>query len=476
MSRCDPLIVKINEKLTAPINHSTCSIFKVPSRLRHVNEKAFEPEILSIGPYHRGKDSLKMMEEHKERYLEKLLKRRGESSVERYVEAMIVLVIVISGTTPPPNKVATTTKQVTASLVPLMVACFKGVLSPTLHHRSPDSAQQIGVEEEARKFYDQSEVSLGQDEFVEMLLLDGCFIVELIRKCNNTRGVSGEADPVFEVPWILPCIETDTMLLENQLPFFVLLKLFTMTSGQSEKDFFGMALNFCQQIFRGLGNHIIHENECKHLLVMLYHAGYQPPDSTESPNGNDWNFIRNAKELQEAGIKLKKREGSWRLFDVVFSENGTIEIPCLKVDDRTESLFRNLVAYEQCSQRQHPYVTDYITLMDCLINTQEDVQILRHSGIIENGLGDDETVCSLFNKLGINVTFSHRRLFYFCYNKVFDGVKEHCNRKRNVWMAKLKRDYFNSPWALLSFLAAVALLLFTLVQTVLTVMSYFQKD
>nr|TKS08740.1 hypothetical protein D5086_0000100390 [Populus alba] len=265
MSRCDPLIVKINEKLTAPINHSTCSIFKVPSRLRHVNEKAFEPEILSIGPYHRGKDSLKMMEEHKERYLEKLLKRRGESS--------------------------------------------------------------IGVEEEARKFYDQSEVSLGQDEFVEMLLLDGCFIVELIRKCNNTRGVSGEADPVFEVPWILPCIETDTMLLENQLPFFVLLKLFTMTSGQSEKDFFGMALNFCQQIFRGLGNHIIHENECKHLLVMLYHAGYQPPDSTESPNGNDWNFIRNAKELQEAGIKLKKREGSWRLFDVVFSENGTIEIP-----------------------------------------------------------------------------------------------------------------------------------------------------
>jgi hypothetical protein len=112
--------------------------------------------------------------------------------------------------------------------------------------------------------------------------------------------------------------------------------------------------------------------------------------------------------------------------------------------------------------------------MDCLINSQEDVQILRHSGIIENGLGDDGMVCSLFNTLGINVILSHRRYFY--YNKVFDGVKEHCNRKRNVWLAKLKHDYFNSPWALLSFLAAVALLLFTLVQTVFTVMSYFQKD
>jgi hypothetical protein len=47
------------------------------------------------------------------------------------------------------------------------------------------------------------------------------------------------------------------------------------------------------------------------------------------------------------------------------------------------------------------YVIDYLTLMDCLISTQEDVQILRHSGIIENRLGDDGMVCSLFHKLGI---------------------------------------------------------------------------
>lgn len=432
MSRCKPLYVQIDEKLgDFPCNSSTCSIFKVPSHLRHVNERAFEPQILSIGPYHRGKDKLKMMEEHKKRYLQKLLQRRGESSVERYVTAM------------------------------------------------------IGLEGRARQFYDQSEVSLGQDEFVEMLLLDGCFIVELIRKYNNIPGVRDDDDPVFKGPSILPCIKTDTMLLENQLPFFVLWELFAKTSGQSETDFSGMALNFCRRIFPGLGNHGVPENVCKHLLDMLYHAGYQPPDSTESPNDNDWHLIRNAKELQEAGIKFKKREGSSRLFDVVFLKNGTIEIPCLKIDDTTESLFRNVVAYEQCSQRQHLYVTDYITLMDCLITTQEDVQILRHSGIIVNGLGDDGMVCSLFNNLCKNVILSDP--LDFSYHKVFDGVTKHCNRKRNVWMAKLrrkrnvwmatlKRDYFNSPWALLSFLAAVALLLFTLVQTVFTVMSYFQKD
>ncbi|KAG6781502.1 hypothetical protein POTOM_014412 [Populus tomentosa] len=257
-----------------------------------------------------------------------------------------------------------------------------------------------------------------------------------------------------------------------------------MTSEQNEKDLFGMALSFCLQIFPGIGNHTIdRQNRYKHLLDMLYYN--QLPDSSGSPNDNDRNFIRNAKELQEAGIKFKKRKGSWRLFDVDFPENDTIEIPCLKIDDRTESLFRNLVAYEQCYGCIPQYVTDYTILMDCLINTQEDVQILRHSGIIENGLGDDGMVCSLFNNLCKNVILSDP--LDFCYHKVFDGVTTHCNRRRNVrkkirrrkcnvWMATLKRDYFNSPWALLSFLAAVALLLFTLVQTVFTVMSYFQKD
>lgn len=246
-----------------------------------------------------------------------------------------------------------------------------------------------------------------------------------------------------------------------------------MTSEVQNEDFFGTALSFCQRIFPGSGNHRIPENEYKHLLDILYHIGYQTPDSRASPKDNDWYFIRNAKELQESGIKFKKREGSRRLFDVVFLENGTIEIPCLKIYDTTESLFRNLVAYEQCSRCKHLYVTDYITLMDCLISTQEDVQILRHSGIIENGLGDDGMVCSLFNNLGINVILSHRRYFY--YDQVFNSVKEHCNRKRNVWLAKLRHNYFNSPWALISFLAAAALLLFTLVQTVYTVKSS-QKD
>ncbi|KAK4402851.1 hypothetical protein Sango_1025800 [Sesamum angolense] len=41
------------------------SIYRVHKDLRDVNNRAYEPEIIAIGPYHRDKDNIRMMEEHK---------------------------------------------------------------------------------------------------------------------------------------------------------------------------------------------------------------------------------------------------------------------------------------------------------------------------------------------------------------------------------------------------------------------------
>ncbi|KAJ6393047.1 hypothetical protein OIU77_022514 [Salix suchowensis] len=130
MNLPDPLADQIQISLqNLSTNQSTCSIFKVPRVLRSVNDRAYEPEILSIGPYHRGKDELKMMEEHKMHYLQMFLQRRPENSLTSYVAAM------------------------------------------------------RGLEGAARQYYHHP-VSLDNDAFVEMLLLDGCFIVELIYKTS----------------------------------------------------------------------------------------------------------------------------------------------------------------------------------------------------------------------------------------------------------------------------------------------------
>ncbi|KAL7177202.1 hypothetical protein ACSBR2_030522 [Camellia fascicularis] len=67
---------------------SECCIFRIHEELRGVNEKAYDPDIVAIGPYHRGKDRLQMMEEHKLRYLQLLLERKNEADPERYVFAI----------------------------------------------------------------------------------------------------------------------------------------------------------------------------------------------------------------------------------------------------------------------------------------------------------------------------------------------------------------------------------------------------
>ncbi|XP_040996201.1 uncharacterized protein LOC121242367 [Juglans microcarpa x Juglans regia] len=174
--------------------------------------------------------------------------------------------------------------------------------------------------------------------------------------------------------------------------------------------------------------------------------------------------IHGATELAEAGIKFKKAKKS-NLFSIKFN-NGLMEISPLSIEDHTETYLRNLIADEQYC---HPpcnvnYVTNYVCFMDDLINTPKDVKLLRHRGIIHNNLGDDEIISTMVNKLGHYVSFSTN-----IYARTIMDVNMHCRRRRNVWMAKLRRDYFNSPWASVSFLVAFLLLALTITQTIFSI-------
>jgi hypothetical protein len=47
----------VKNELEIPYAFSgTCCIYKVPERLRELNEKAYTPRVVSIGPIHHGKD------------------------------------------------------------------------------------------------------------------------------------------------------------------------------------------------------------------------------------------------------------------------------------------------------------------------------------------------------------------------------------------------------------------------------------
>nr|XP_027116705.1 putative UPF0481 protein At3g02645 isoform X2 [Coffea arabica] len=341
--RSHQIAIRIDQKLSDLLDTSEKpSIFKIHGQLRSENEEAYEPEVVSIGPYHHGKPKLKEMEKHKLRYFKEILRRRGESA-EKYIIAL------------------------------------------------------ADLQDQARRCYAE-EINLSNDDFVEMLCLDGCFVIEFLRKCRHP-GSHWQNDPLFQMLWLRTATVNDLILFENQLPFFVLQKLFDMTKSP-----------------RGEGNLI-------DLAIHLCLVGNLPnPDSSV--------FVKSAGELRQSGIKFEKAEDGKSLFHITF-ENGVFKIPPLVVEDHTESVFRNLIAYEEYMSNPSETwkcVTDYIIFIDCLIDSPSDVETLRRHDTIENRLGSDEALSTMFNKLSNHVHVGGR----FCYTKIFDDVDKYTRRRWHI--------------------------------------------
>ena len=76
-----------------------------------------------------------------------------------------------------------------------------------------------------------------------------------------------------------------------------------------------------------------------------------------------------------------------------------MEIPLLEFDDLTEVLVRNIMALEHCDCERDPYILDFYLILDHLIDTTKDVDLLNQKGILINDLGDSNAVISMINNL-----------------------------------------------------------------------------
>ncbi|KAF3630959.1 putative disease resistance protein RPP13-like [Capsicum annuum] len=179
--------------------------------------------------------------------------------------------------------------------------------------------------------------------------------------------------------------------------------------------------------------------------------------------------IPNATQLSEAKRSFKSFENIYRsydeddigdtsLFDIKY-ENGLLKILCLRVFDSIESNLRNLIAFEQQSNMHHRYLSDYATFMDQLIESDNDVNLLRQKGIIIDGLGENKEVTRFFNKIGKGVSTSAGFYDKQGYRKII----EHCERPWNRMKANLIHNYFSCPWVGASTLAAIVLLIIVLI-------------
>ncbi|XXG54320.1 hypothetical protein AAC387_Pa03g2232 [Persea americana] len=477
------------------------TICKVPRDIRRVDDVAHDPWVVSIGPYHRGDESLLDMEQVKWRNLNACLGRQDGKHFNEYLKAM-------------------------KEIEPRARDCYSG------------------------------DINMKADEFVEMMLLDGLFIIELF----STRGNSflslillllniHEEEPFYTIRAMLCRVGHDMLLLENQLPFFVLERLWNLTVPVSKFDLWtsactfilDYALPFEHEWDLNLLPEIMNEDGVHHLLHLVYlllkptsltrtkesesmqlesttgssselsmeataklpafikkmkTLSFLPPrcrDGFRSPSGQESQsmectskllavikkilpflspseskdeappptVIPSAVELDEAGVVFKCVKP--KSFLEVKFEQGTMKMPRLLVTDVTKSLLRNFIAYEQCFPHQGDNITSYCSFMARLVNKPRDVEILKKSKIIENWLGSDEEVARLFNDLGKGIFLYDLKCGYL--GKTYEQVTKHKPKHWPKWLAKLNQDYFSNPWTIISLIAATFVIFLTSVQT-----------
>ncbi|KAL0014534.1 hypothetical protein SO802_001603 [Lithocarpus litseifolius] len=83
------------------------------------------------------------------------------------------------------------------------------------------------VEREVHECYAKP-LKYSPDEFVKILVVDGCFIIELFSKDANEK-LRGVDDPIFTMLSMHQFLYHDLILLENQIPWMVLEHLFNLT-------------------------------------------------------------------------------------------------------------------------------------------------------------------------------------------------------------------------------------------------------
>ncbi|CAB4309576.1 unnamed protein product [Prunus armeniaca] len=78
-------------RVHSPSLHSCC-IFKVPEAIRRHNEQVYEPNIVSIGPFHHGKEKFQFFENVKHWYFTCLISSSENVSLDSLIEGIMELV------------------------------------------------------------------------------------------------------------------------------------------------------------------------------------------------------------------------------------------------------------------------------------------------------------------------------------------------------------------------------------------------
>ncbi|KRH08613.1 hypothetical protein GLYMA_16G161200v4 [Glycine max] len=400
-------------------------IYRVPPDIRETNPKAYTPRIVSIGHFHKAcyagnEDSIfESMEELKVNYLKAFLNR---------------------------------------TQVPV------GTFVVTLH----------ALEDKIRSCY-AVRIKYNSDDFLKMILIDACFIIELFLRLYRYNYWRGK-DPVLLKDWMRMQIRSDLILLENQLPFFVLEQLYNLAGMNQEFP------SFLQISFNCLKHERYGTTSCptespKHFTDLMRTSIISSSKFVlrEEEECKGIKHVYSASQLREAGLKFKvSLNENECLLDLTYSSEGVLTMPILNITENSEMFFRNILAFEECHLSDDTnIITQYLVILDFVINTEKDVNVLVDNKIIVNWMGDANKVATMVNNLDSNLAMPDFNSHYY---SLCNSLNEFYENPRNKYKARFRlfiNEYFDAPWTIASTVAAVVLLLLTVIQTICSIISLF---
>lgn len=164
--------------------------------------------------------------------------------------------------------------------------------------------------------------------------------------------------------------------------------------------------------------------------------------------------IPSVTDLSNSGICFSPTKGG--ILSITFdAETTTLHLPTIGVDMNTRVLLRNLVAYE-ASMACGPLVfTRYTELMNGIIDCEEDVKILRESGIVLNHLKSDEEVAELWNGMSRSIKLTKVHFL----DEVIEDVNKYYNGRISVKAWRFMKLYVFGSWQFLTVLVVIFILL-----------------
>ncbi|KAM4081783.1 hypothetical protein ACJW30_11G118400 [Castanea mollissima] len=410
-----------------PEKRPECCIYKVPQKLRKVKEEAYTPKLISIGPYHYGQENLKKMEDLKVSY---------------FIEAV--------------NRTKKNLDDFTTCIRKIK---YKNIL------------------------YCYAEVNdMNENDFMQMILLDSIFIIEQLWRTKENQPLSPRTRPTISRNYN---IMQDLILVENQVPFFVLEELYNfaysdlfMSQQNEDNSFLKLVRDYFFHFWKS--SDLVHDSDYERIFSVQKKNAKHFTDfiryfllPQNLTCGSTFERVPCATKLSEAGVEFKGyRAGKIKnesLLDIHFRKSALLKIcpflnmswlfscfPCFKcleimqpvlelksfiIRDSTECVVRNLMALEQCHYPWEAYVCNYIVLLDHLINTAADVDLLVEKNVIVNWLGSNKAVAILINALCQQIVEGNS-----CYFELNEKIKHHYSSRWSKLMASFTNLYFKDYW------------------------------